>query len=101
MSNLKSFLKTTDKFINILAEKWIKTPKDFFYYFPRTYEDRTEIKSIWELTEGVKSVVKAKIVDKIIITTPKGKRLIEFKLEDENHNIAYATFVNTSYILKV
>jgi RecG-like helicase len=46
MKELKTFLRTTDRFVNILAEKGIKKPKDFFYYFPKNYEDRTEIKTI-------------------------------------------------------
>jgi len=100
MSDLKRFLKTTDRFVNILAERWIKKLEDFFYYFPKNYEDRTEIKSIWELQEGVKAVVKAKIVEKSVITTSKWKKLIEFKLEDENKNIAYANFLNLTHILR-
>jgi len=100
MKELKTFLRTTDRFVNILAERWIKKPQDFFYYFPKSYEDRSEIKSIWELQEGVKAVVKATIVDKNVITTPKWKKLIEFKLEDENHNVAYANFLNLTHILR-
>jgi RecG-like helicase len=48
---LKTFLKTTDRFVNILAEKGIRKAEDFFYYFPKDYEDRTEIKKISQLQE--------------------------------------------------
>ncbi len=98
MQNIKQFLKTTDRYINLLKEKWIITPKDFFYYFPKDYEDRTQIKTIWELKEWIKSVIKAKIVEKNFINTPKWKKLIELKLEDENNNIAYANFLNAKFI---
>ena len=100
VKDLKSFLRTTDRFVNILAEKGIKKPQDFFYYFPKDYEDRTEIKTIWELQEWIKAVVKATIVEKNVITTPRWKKLIEFKLEDENHNVAYANFLNLTHILR-
>lgn len=100
MKDLKSFLKTTDRYVNLLNEKGIKTPKDFFYYFPRDYEDRTKIKNIWELTEWIKEVFKANIVDKTIINTQRWKRIIEFKLEDENKNIAYANFMNNNFVLR-
>ena len=100
MQDLKSFLRTTDRFVNILKENGINTPKDFFYYFPRDYEDRTEIKKISQLQEWVKSVVKVKVIDKSVITTPKWKKLIEFTLEDEDKNIIYADFLNTSYVLR-
>jgi len=49
--DLKTFLKTTDRYVNILKEHNINTPEDFFYYFPRSYEDRTEIKKISQLQE--------------------------------------------------
>ena len=100
MSDLKKWLRTTDRYVNILKEKWIETKKDFFYYFPKDYEDRTSIKTIWELTEWVKSVVKATVVEKNVINTQKWKRLIEFKLEDENQNIAYASFMNNAFVLR-
>lgn len=97
---LRSWLKTSTKYINILKEKGIKKPEDFFYYFPKDYEDRTSIKSIWELQEWVKTVVKAKIVDINFIETARWKKIMEFKLQDKNQNIAYANFMNTTYLLK-
>jgi RecG-like helicase len=42
----KSLLRTTPKFINILAEHGIHEPKDFLWYFPRTYEDRRDIRPL-------------------------------------------------------
>ena len=100
MQDLKSFLKTTDRYVNILKQEWISKPEDFFYYFPKDYEDRTQIKKISQLQEWVKSVVKVKVVDKTVINTPKWKKLIEFKLEDEDKNIIFANFLNTTYVLK-
>ena len=100
MQDLKSFLKTTDRYANILKQEWISKPEDFFYYFPKDYEDRTQIKKISQLQEWVKSVVKVKVVDKTVINTPKWKKLIEFKLEDEDKNIIFANFLNTTYVLK-
>jgi len=98
--NLKSWLRTNDKYVNILEEKWIKTPNDFLYYFPKDYEDRRSIKTIWELQEWVKSVVKATIKNITFIKSQRWRNIIEFKLEDEHHNIAYASFINTTYLLK-
>ena len=100
MQNLKQFLKTTDRYVNILSENGIKTPRDFFFNFPRTYEDRTEIKTIQDLQEWVKAVVKVKIVEKTFTQTKTWKKLIEFKLEDEKQNIAYANFMNMAHLLR-
>jgi RecG-like helicase len=41
--SLKDELKTTPKYVQILAQNGITTMKDFFNYFPRTYEDRSKI----------------------------------------------------------
>ena len=41
--SLKDELKTTPRYIQILAQNGITTMKDFFNYFPRTYEDRSKI----------------------------------------------------------
>ncbi len=97
---LRSRLRTSAKYINTLKEKGIEKPKDFFYYFPKDYEDRTSIKSIWELQEWVKAVVKAKIVDTNFIKTPRWKKIMEFQLQDKDQNIAYASFMNATYLLR-
>ena len=41
--SLKDELKTTPRYVQILAQNGITTMKDFFNYFPRTYEDRSKI----------------------------------------------------------
>lgn len=98
--DFKKRLKTTPKYINTLAERHIANQRDFFYYFPRDHEDRTSIKTISELQEWVKSVLKAKIVDKNLINTPRWKKIIEFKLQDEQGNLAYASFMNATFMLR-
>lgn len=98
--DFKKRLRTTPKYINTLADRQIKNQRDFFYYFPRDYEDRSSIKTISELQEWIKSVVKAKIVDKNLIHTSRWKKIIEFKLQDEHKSIAYASFLNATYMLR-
>jgi RecG-like helicase len=41
--SLKDELKTTPRYVQILAQYGVTTMKDFFNYFPRTYEDRSKI----------------------------------------------------------
>jgi RecG-like helicase len=55
---LKDLLKTNKRYLQILHANGIKTPKDFFEYFPRDYEDRTKIKKISQLRldEGIQIV---------------------------------------------
>jgi RecG-like helicase len=59
------FLKTTGKQIGILAVNDIHTTEDLLRYFPRTYEDRTQIKTIDQVVyDGSSQVLKGKIVKK-------------------------------------
>ena len=37
---LKDELKTTPRYVQILAQNGITTMRDFFNYFPRAYENR-------------------------------------------------------------
>lgn len=46
MSDLKSLLKTTPRYLSILDKNWIRSIKDFLQYFPRTYEDRSQLKTL-------------------------------------------------------
>ena len=99
--DLKSLLKTNQKYLTILSSNWIKTPKDFFQYWPRTYEDRTKIKNLNEiLLDWTIQVVKWKITEKKVINLPTWKKLIEFRFEDEKWNKWIAQFWNSKYILQ-
>lgn len=99
--DLKSILKTTSKFISTLNNNGITTPKQFFQYFPRTYEDRTQIKTLNQvITDWSIQIVKWIIISKAVIRTPTWKRLIEMILQDENDDKAQLHFLNADYVLK-
>gem|GEM_PF-3575923 len=56
---LKSLLRTTPKYINILASNGITDLKQLMLTFPRTYEDRQEIKTLSKVTtDGTLQTVK-------------------------------------------
>ena len=99
--DLKDFLKTNKKYLSILSSNWIKTVKQFFEYWPRDYEDRTKIKKVSELlTDWTVQIVKWKVVDKNLITTPTGKKLVEIILEDEDWKKFYVHYINSVFWLK-
>ena len=60
MSDLKLLLKTTPKYIAILAKNGIITIKDFLQYFPRAYEDRSTIRNLNELVFNEKGITATK-----------------------------------------
>jgi len=70
MMELKAALKTTPKYIKILAAEGITTVKDFLQYFPRAYEDRSTIRNLNELIFNEKGLTatKGKVVKKSIFS---------------------------------
>jgi len=98
MQTLNELLSTNNKYLKILKENWINTIKDFFQYFPRSYEDRDKIKKInnidisWKTT----SSIKCKISDKKLLKRWKHK-IYETEITDIDWQKAYITFFNSYY----
>ncbi len=98
---LKHFLKTTDKYAQILDINWIKNIKDFFLNFPRTHEDRSNIKTISQIfLDWSLQSVRWKIIKKTLITTPRGKKLLELIFQDEDGVEWKIQFFNAWFIVK-
>lgn len=98
---LKSLLRTTPKYINILASNGITDLKQLMLTFPRTYEDRQEIKTLSKVTtDGTLQTVKWYITKKSMFATPTGKKISQIHFIDEEENPwIIASFRNT-YALK-
>lgn len=43
-------IRTTKKYSTLLASNGIQSIKELLEYFPRTYEDRSQIKTLQEIT---------------------------------------------------
>lgn len=101
MLDLKKVLKTTSKYINILNEQGIHTLKDFLEYFPRTYENRKDIKTIKNIALDGKtpSSIKAQVISKTVL--PRGnKKIYEITVQDEEGSLAYLSFFNSYFQAK-
>ncbi|MDR1773699.1 MAG: ATP-dependent DNA helicase RecG [Clostridioides sp.] len=76
----------------------INTLKDLLYYFPRTYEDRSIIKKIFELRDEEKVTIKA-VVTSITSYSPKrNMNIVTMFVKDETGS-AKLTFFNRPYII--
>lgn len=83
MKTLKEYLKTTPKYINLLHANGITTMKDFLQYFPRAYEDRKNMVTLHEMqSEEEVYSVKVFVQKKVLIKTPRGKKIIELQVVD-------------------
>lgn len=99
--SLKQLLKTTDKFVTILASEHITTPEDLLRYFPRTYEDRRHLSTVATLTfDETLQTVKVQVIKKSLIRTPTWKKLSEIHLQDEAGGQCKISGINTTYLLR-
>lgn len=97
MTDLKSLLKTTPKYIALLAKNGIVTVQDLLQYFPRTYEDRSNLKMLDELTQSEKVMVKGNIIKKNIFFRG-GKRIYDIRFVDERGNTWYISIFNSWFL---
>jgi ATP-dependent DNA helicase RecG len=99
MEPLKTLLKTTPKYITILAKNGITTIKDFLQYYPRTYEDRSTIRNLNELVFNEKGITATKghITSKSIFSRG-GRRIYDIKFVDPAGNKWYITIFNSWFL---
>lgn len=103
MKELKSLLKTTSKYLSVLEKSWIKTPKDFLEYFPKTYEDRSSIKTLSEITwdsffkDNNKVMTKWKILSKKVFMRWR-KKIYDISFEDINWKKWYISIFNSWFL---
>ena len=78
----------------------IFTIKDLLYYFPRSYEDRSNIKKIWQLEHDEKACTKG-IISEVKSHEAKNKiKVTKFTLRDETGFLNFV-FFNQDYLTKV
>lgn len=100
MEDLKKYLRTTPKYLQLLATNWITTIRDFFLNFPRTYEDRKNIVLLQDIqSEQVQYTVKLFIDSMSVIRTGKGKKIIVFQTHDETEQKATVNFFFAPFLL--
>lgn len=96
---LKSALKTTPKYVKILADAWIKTVKDFLQYFPRAYEDRSTIRNLDELVVNEKGITatKGQVIQKKIYMR-WWRRIYDISFVDPVWNKGQITIFNSWFM---
>ena len=99
METFKDLLRTTPKYIALLAKNGIKNPKDLLQYFPRTYEDRTNMNTLDALIYDEKGMTTSKwrIIEKKFFARG-GKKIYDIKFEDIKGNIWYISIFNSWFL---
>mgnify|MGYP002752321428 FL=1 len=72
----------TAKQLSSLKSLGINTVYDLIYYFPRAYDDRTNIKKIGELKFNEYVVIKASVMSVVNLTVRSGKKIIKAMVSD-------------------
>ncbi|WP_338938828.1 ATP-dependent DNA helicase RecG [Fusobacterium nucleatum] len=72
----------TAKQLSNLKSLGINTVYDLIYYFPRAYDDRTNIKKIGELKFNEYVVIKASVMSVVNLTVRSGKKIIKAMVTD-------------------
>ena len=72
----------TAKQLSNLKSLGINTIYDLIYYFPRVYDDRTNIKKIGELKFNEYVVLKATVMSAVNLTVRSGKKIVKAMVTD-------------------
>ena len=72
----------TAKQLSNLKSLGINTIYDLIYYFPRAYDDRTNIKKIGELKFNEYVVIKANVMSVVNFTVRSGKKVVKAMVSD-------------------
>ncbi|MHB9306200.1 ATP-dependent DNA helicase RecG [Fusobacterium polymorphum] len=72
----------TAKQLSSLKSLGINTVYDLIYYFPRAYDDRTNIKKIGELKFNEYVVIKANVMSVVNLTVRSGKKIVKAMVTD-------------------
>ena len=72
----------TAKQLSNLKSLGINTIYDLIYYFPRAYDDRTNIKKIGELKFNEYVVLKATVMSAVNLTVRSGKKIVKAMVND-------------------
>ncbi|MEE9604044.1 MAG: ATP-dependent DNA helicase RecG, partial [Candidatus Scalindua sp.] len=75
----------------------IHTPRDLLYYFPRTYQDRSQIEVISGLEKGTTSMVKGKVFNVKSYNTKGWRNIFEISVADGT-SILLVKWFNQPYL---
>ena len=80
-------LKTTKAHINRLKDLGVRNLGDLIHFFPRAYDDRSEITPIAEIRTDQINNIKGEISNLVDIRSKAGKKMTKAKITDESGSI--------------
>lgn len=98
-SSIQSLKSIGSGRIKLFEKLGIRTLKDLLYYFPRRYEDRSQITKINKLLDGEIQTVAGKIVSLQELKPRKNLTILKVTLSDDTGKLI-ATWFNQLYLKK-
>ena len=83
--------------VQLLNKLNINTLEDLITYFPRTYEDRSIPKKIYECIDGEEVLIEAMVASRMQEIRMHGKTMYKLLIRDDT-GMATATWFNQSYL---
>ncbi len=95
----KSLLRTTENYISALKKAGISTVADMLMFFPREYEDRTEVLDSFSLVNiKEKNTILVTLLSLETKRTAGNKLLTKAVIEDKNGFLVEAVWFNRKYL---
>ena len=96
-TNFRAIPGVGERRAKLLAKLGIRTLSDLIFYFPRTYEDRREVRRIRDLVPGESACVRAMVAAPPTLSrVRRGMELVKVRAVDRS-GVLDLTFFNQSY----
>ncbi len=76
----------------VFASRGIESVRDLLTFFPRAYEDRTRLKTVATLEEGIKSSVAVRVLSSRKIQMRGGRSILEARATDDTGTLSLKWF---------
>ncbi len=96
-----SLLRTTEAFIDALAEMQIERVGDLLAYLPRAHEDLSQISTLVDAPLGEKVTLRGTIQKLKLVRTRSRKVLVQAQFVDESGGIAEVVWFNQPHIMRM
>lgn len=78
---------------SVFGSRDIVSVRDLLHFFPRSYEDRTQVQKISELTDGMKATLSVRVQSQRMIPIARlGKNLLEVRCANETGSLSLKWF---------
>jgi ATP-dependent DNA helicase RecG len=96
-----ALLKTTQEYIDALAEINIRSVEDLLLYFPRTYEDLSQMSTLRDAPLNEKTTLRGTIRSLKLVRTRTKKMFVQASFTDEAGDSAEVIWFNQPHIMRM